>query len=146
MVEPGQHRSLTALQLAKECISGPQDLTLADGAHDLSRRIWIGIGGAAPPLYSLHWTRPLRAARYVLSLLEERATVPRPLPLAARPLGALADALAARLRPNRFYRKEDGLANEALDPAPTHAMVISVTGTTTSTGTHIAVDAFDVTR
>jgi len=117
MVDPDPRHSLTALQLAKACLSGPQDLTLADGAHDRSRRIWTGIGGTAPLLYSLHWTRPLRPARYLLSLLEERAAVPLPLTLAARPLGALVDALAARLRPNRFYREEGELAEDALDSA-----------------------------
>jgi hypothetical protein len=115
MVDPDTRDSLTALQLAKACLSGPQDLTLADGANDLSRRMWIRIGGIAPLLYNLHWTRPLRPARYLLSLLEERPAIPLPLTLAARPLGALVDVLAARLRPNRFYREKSELAEDALD-------------------------------
>jgi hypothetical protein len=117
VVDPDQRHSLTTLQLVKACLSGPQDLTLTDGATDLGRRMWIGIGGTAPLLYSLHWTRPLRPARYVLSLLEERGEFPLSLTFAARPLGAVADALAARLRPNRFLREETELAEEALDPA-----------------------------
>ncbi len=117
MVDPDKRDGLTALQLAKACISGPQDLTLADGAHDLSRRLWTGLGGTASLLYSLHWTRPLRPARYLLSLLGKRSAFRFPLALAARPLGALVDALAARLRPNRFYREEGELTEDALDPA-----------------------------
>lgn len=117
MVDPDTRSSLTALQLAKACLSGPQDLTLADGAHDLSRRLWIGIGGTAPLLYSLHWTRPLRPARYALSLLEERAALRLPLRLAARSLAALVDALAAKLPQNRFYREEGDLTENALDSA-----------------------------
>ena len=117
MVDPDQRNGLTALQLGRACLSGPQDLTLADGAHDLSRRLWIGIGGTAPLLYSLHWTRPLRPARYLLSLLEEHSALPFPLTLAARPLGALIDVLAARLRPNRFYREEGEVTEDALDSA-----------------------------
>jgi hypothetical protein len=117
MVDPDERDSLTALQLAKACLSGPQDLTLADGANDLSRRMWVGIGGIAPLLYNLHWTRPLHPARYVLSLLEERGALPRPLTFAARPVGVLADALATRLRPNRFYRETTDLVEDALDPA-----------------------------
>ncbi len=116
-VDPHQRHSLTALQLAKACISGPQDLTLTDGAGDESRRMWIGVGWTAPLLYSLHWTRPLRPARYVLSLLDGRATLPPALTFAARPLAALADALAARLRPNRFLREQTELTEHALDPA-----------------------------
>ncbi len=116
IVDPGERRGLTALQLAKTCISGPQDLTLADGANDLSRRMWIGLGGTAPLLYNLHWVRPLRPVRYMLSRLQERAAFPLPLTLAARPLGALAEVLGARLRPNQFLREQAELAEDALDP------------------------------
>ena len=117
MVDPDKRHSLTALQLAKACLSGPQDLTLADGANDVSRRMWTGIGGTASILYSFNWIRPLRPARYVLTLLEKRAVLPPALALAARPLGALADALAARLHPNRFLQDEPGISEDALDSA-----------------------------
>jgi len=117
MVDPDKRRSLTALQLAQACLSGPQDLTLADGASDQVRRGWTGIGGTAPLLYSLHWTRPLRPARCLLSLLEERRVFPPALTLAARPIGAVVDALATRSRPNRFLREETELAEDGLDPA-----------------------------
>jgi hypothetical protein len=116
-VDPDQRNSLTALQLVKACLSGPQDLTLTDGATDVARRMWIGIGGTAPVLYSLHWTRPLRPVRYVLSLLEQRGRFPLPLTFAARPLAAMADGLAVRLRANRLLREKTELAEEALDPA-----------------------------
>lgn len=117
MVDPDNRQSLTALQLAQANMSGPQDLTLADGASDEARRMWIGIGGTAPLLYNLHWIRPLRPARYLLSLLEERGVFPRPLTLAARPLGAFADLLAGRLVWNRSYREEGELAEDTLDSA-----------------------------
>jgi len=124
MVDPGKHHKLaraalpvTALQLAKAYMSGPQDLTLADGANDEARRIWVGIGGTAPLLYSLHWTRPLRPARYLLSLLQGRAAIPPALALAARPLSTLADAAASRLRPNRFLWEETELSEDTLDSA-----------------------------
>src|SRR2546425_10573759 len=120
MVDPNNRPRPQALQLVRARISGPQDLTLTDGADDKSRRMWIGLGGGtAPLLYSLYWTRPLRPARYVLSLLDERATLPSALTFAARPLGALADALAARLHPKRFrfHREETELVEDALDPA-----------------------------
>lgn len=104
MVDPERRCSLISLQLAQACLSGPQDLTLADGADDQTRRMWSGIGGTVSLLHSLHWTRPLRPARYALSVLEQRA-VPAAVTRAARPVAAVADALAARLRPNRFYRE-----------------------------------------
>jgi len=117
MVDPDERRGLIALQLAKACISGPQDLTLADGANDSSQRMWIGLGGTAPLLYNLHWVRPLRPARYMLSLLEGRASFPLPLALAARPLAFLADAVSARLRPNRSLQEQAESADDELDPA-----------------------------
>lgn len=116
MVDPAKRHSLTALQLVKACISGPQDLTLADGANDQARRMWIGLGGTAPLLYSLHWIRPLRPARHLLSVLNQRRVLSPALTLAARPVAALVDALAARLRPNRFL-EEVGIADEALTSA-----------------------------
>jgi len=117
MVDPDKRDSLIALQLAKACLSGPQDLTLADGATDKAQRMWVGIGGTASLLYSFHWTRPLRPARYLLSLLEEHAAFPRLLRFAARLPCALVDALSARLRPNRFYRETSELVEDALDSA-----------------------------
>lgn len=116
MVDPNQRHSLIALQLAKALLSGPQDLTLADGSSREARRLWTGIGGTSPPLYSLHWTRPLRPARYALSLLEERAGFRRGLALAASPLCAAADAVAGRLPQNRFFRAATELTEDALDP------------------------------
>ncbi len=117
MVDPDRRHSLTALQLAKACLSGPQDLTLADGASYQIRRGWIGIGGSASPLYGLHWTRPLRPVRHLLSLLEQRGALPSTLTHAVRPMGALADALAARLRPNRFHLRPGDVTGVELDPA-----------------------------
>jgi hypothetical protein len=115
MVDPDRRRSLTALQLLKACHSGPQDVTLTDGANDDARRLCMGLGGTVPLLYSLHWTRPLRPARYALSLLEGRSALPRPLTFAARPLASVADVIAARLRPNRFLWEATEVTETALD-------------------------------
>jgi hypothetical protein len=115
MVDPQQCDALTAFRLGKVFLSGPQDLSLADGATDQSRRMWTAIGGTASLLYSLHWTRPLRPARYLLRLLERHRHALRPLMLAARPVTAAADALAAWLPPNRVYRQIDGLREDLLD-------------------------------
>ena len=117
IMAPDNRNSLTALQLTKACISGPQDLTLADGANAQARRMWVAIGGAAPLLYSLHWTRLLRPTRHALSLLESHGAIARPVALAARPLCAAADALFARLPPNRFLREHRDFPEVAPDPA-----------------------------
>jgi hypothetical protein len=111
MVDPGSRRSLVALQLTQACLAGPQELTLADGANDLTRRMWRGIGGQVSLLHSLHWTRPLRPARHALGLLERRAGA---LARLARPLAAACDALASRLPPNRFLRAPPGAQDAPL--------------------------------
>jgi hypothetical protein len=113
MVDPDKRHALTALQLAKAFLSGPQDLSLADGANEQVRRMWVGLGGTTSLLYSLHWTRLLRPTRYVLSLLGER----NPIARAACPLATPLDATFARLRPNRFHLEDTELSEEALDPA-----------------------------
>jgi hypothetical protein len=115
MVDPDQRHGITALQLMKACISGPQDLTLADGATDQARRMWTALGGNASLLYSLHWTRLVRPVRYLLSRRNGAASPA--LALATRPFSAVADALAARLPPNRFFGEAVELVETTLDPA-----------------------------
>jgi hypothetical protein len=95
-------------------MSAPHDLFLTDGSNEQARRLWLGSGGAVPILPNLDWTRLLRPARYVVSLLE-KAVRRRPLWRAARAPCVLVDAVAARLRPNRFAHLDDGLSDEPLD-------------------------------
>jgi hypothetical protein len=117
MMDSDHRDGLAALQMAKACLSGPQDLTLADGANAQARRMWVAIGGIAPLLYNLHWTRLLRPARYALSLLEGRDMIASPVAFVARPLCAAADALFARLPPNHFLRDNRDFPEETLDSA-----------------------------
>ena len=117
IVDPEKRRSLTALQLLKACLSGPQDATLSDGANEETRHLCMGLGGTVALLYSLHWTRPLRPARHALSLLEGRSSLPRSLKYAARPLANLADVISARLHPNRFLWEATELTETTLDAA-----------------------------
>ena len=118
MVDPQHRIDLAAIQLLKAFFAGPQDLSLADGANDDARRMWIALGGAAPLLYSLHWLRPLRPARYAFSLIERRASFP--LAVIGRSLAALADAAIARLPASQLH-EEDGEVTE--EPLQSAAMV-----------------------
>ncbi|HEX4649670.1 MAG TPA: GNAT family N-acetyltransferase [Steroidobacteraceae bacterium] len=114
MVHPAARHSLIALQLVRALMSGPHDMFLTDGSNDQAQRLWVGTGGAVPILPNLDWTRLLRPARYVLSLLDKAARR-RPLLQAARAPCVLVDAVAARLHPNRFAGSDDGLSDEPLD-------------------------------
>jgi hypothetical protein len=116
MVDPEQRFSLTGLQLAKAVLSGPQDLFIADGSNGQARRMWQGIGGSVPLAHNLHWTRPLRPARQIVSAVGEIQGY-RALEVVARPIAAVIDAVAARLRPNQFQHRGDGLTESDLDAA-----------------------------
>src|SRR5690242_4205313 len=100
MVDPNRRSGLTALQLARAALSGPQDLFIADRANDPTRQLWPRLGGTAPLLYNLHCTRRLRPARSALSRQGERRVLPHLLALPERPLDAVPDAGPARLHPN----------------------------------------------
>lgn len=116
MVDPDRRKSLIALRLVQAALSGPQDLFIADGSNEDARRIWLGAGGSTPLLYSLHWIRLLRPARYALSLIEALGGIGRAA-AALRAPGALVDTLLARLRPNRFLQRDGGFIDEPLDAA-----------------------------
>ena len=127
-VEPEPRYALAALQLVQACLGGPQDLTLADGADERSRHMWLAINGVAPALLNLAWTRLLRPTRFALALLEEHAIVPRFLCRAARPLCVPPDALAGRLNWNRGWRGGAPLVERTLDAATMLSYLDDVVG------------------
>jgi GNAT superfamily N-acetyltransferase len=114
MVHPDWRHSLVALQLLKRALAGPQDLFITDGANERVKHLWRAVGGTVPMLHNLDWTRLLRPSRYALALVE-RPGRHGPLHFAARASCALADAVAARVPPNRFAREDDRICDEPLD-------------------------------
>ncbi len=107
MVDPECKNRLAAVQLLKAFLSGPQDLSVADGAVNATQKLWEAVGGSAALLCSLDWTRPLRPMRYATSLVEEHKWL-HALGRVCRPLSAIADAVAVRMRPNRFPQLSNG--------------------------------------
>ena len=97
MVEP-PHRGLTGFRLLATFLSGPQELSMTDGASQEAVKLWKAMGGVESPLHSLHWTRLLRPVAYGLAVLGQRV----PAPSVVRPVGAAVDAMVARLRRNPF--------------------------------------------
>ena len=95
---------LVAMRLLKHFFAGPQDLSVANGANPLSKKIWEGSGGVALPLYSLDWFGLIRPARGLLELAATSRT--RPWPRGLRPLADLADLVAG----NRLARRADARA------------------------------------
>lgn len=114
MVEPESRSSLAGVQLLKTFFSGPQDLSLTDGAGHVGRRVWEGVGGTTAWSYSLNWTRILRPTRHAFDLLARRRTF-LPLIRALSPFCNLADSAAARMLPNYFPNAAVQYSEEELD-------------------------------
>jgi hypothetical protein len=55
--------------LLRQFLSGPQDLSITDGATDDVRKMWEALGGKANALASISWTRVLRPASYTANLV-----------------------------------------------------------------------------
>jgi hypothetical protein len=103
IVDPASRVGLVTVRLARAYLEGPQDLSIADEANEASRVIWERLGGTTALLLSIHWTRPLRPARFAMSYLRRRRGLAR-LAAAASPLAAAADLLATRLPGSHFHQ------------------------------------------
>jgi hypothetical protein len=101
----GPRNPLIAMRLLKRFFEGPQDLSVANGANPLSKKVWEGCGGLSVPLYSLDWFRPIRPARALLELAAGQRS--RPWPRVLRRLSDAAD-LVARGRLARALRDDGG--------------------------------------
>lgn len=115
MVEPGSRSTPAAVELVKRFLSGPQDLSVAQGSSKAGRRIVEGFGGSTSLLYGIRWTRPLRPGRYALGLLK-RHGFPAAFAHALRPLCFAVDAIAPLIGRKPFRLAEPRLSGEELDP------------------------------
>jgi hypothetical protein len=113
IVDPSSCVPVVALRLAQSFLEGPQDISIADEANDVARRIWEGLGGTTLLLRSLYWTRAVRPAQLGTSVLSGRRSL-QPFATAARPLGAIADALATRIAQSHFYQRPPSVEAEDL--------------------------------
>jgi hypothetical protein len=113
MVEPESRSSLAGVQLLKTFFAGRQDLSLTDGAGQVGRKVWEGVGGVAVPLYSMQWMRILRPSQHAIDLLGKRRMF-SPLVGALTPISHLADAAAARALPRHFPHLDSQFIEEEL--------------------------------
>ena len=110
MVEPESRSSLAGVQLLRAFFSGPQDLSLTDGAGPVGRKVWEGMGGTTAFLYSQCWTRILRPSRFALDEIGKRLPFPQ-IARAFSPLCRISDAAVARMLP-RFFQKLSSKCSE----------------------------------
>ena len=112
----GPRNPLIAMRLLKRFFEGPQDLSVANGANPLSKKIWEGCGGVSVPLCSLDWFRLIRPARGLLELAAGQRS--RPWPHGLRRLTDLADLVAGSRLARRAMTDDRGRAPvlSELDP------------------------------
>ena len=106
IADPDSRSHWAGIRLLKKFFQGPQDLSIADEPNDAAHTVWEGCGGVTAPLYSFYWTRPLRPATYVLSLLRlRRLWAPVGAPL--RPFAGIVDRMMGRIPRNRWQVTSD---------------------------------------
>ncbi len=118
MVDTEQYRGMAGFEMVRRIFSGPQDLTLTDGATEAACAIWTAAGARVAQLYSLQWQRVLRPlSHYRRIVAEHPRTVPasRALLNAAAPAAFAADALLRKLPLGKLRADESGLASEPAD-------------------------------
>lgn len=82
--------------LMRRYLAGPQEITITDGATDLVRRMWTGLGGQPLAHASIGWTRVFRPAATGIASLSRRdwhSGLTRSLQFVAPPLDAAARML-----------------------------------------------------
>jgi hypothetical protein len=108
MVEPASRPA--SIALLRHLLRGPQDLTLTDGATEVTRRILERLGFRSYPSMSMSWFRVFRPSQLVLHRYTRAATpAQRVLARVGRPVCTLVD------RPIGAVRE---LKTSVPDPAP----------------------------
>jgi hypothetical protein len=100
--------------LMRRFLSGPQDLTITDGANEIVRRMWEGSGGRTVHVSCLTFLRVLRP----FGLAAHRMLSRRPAPAAERaiaPVAQVLDSAATRLLDRG--RADNGTESELLTPS-----------------------------
>ena len=125
IVEPSRRATLAGIELLRTALTGPQDLTIADTANDISRKLCEGLGATTALLYSLYWVRLLRPTEFsVARWSRDHRGAGRVL----IPLCRGADAVVTRVL-DPFRARVTATSGEDLD-GDTLAMCISEFGRT----------------
>ncbi len=102
VVAPEARSKLVAFQLLRSLLTGPQDLSIADGANEHSARLWRALGGVSSHLYGTHWIRALRPMSLGAAIgARRRRAVALARPLASPVTRALDEVLLRVPGPHR---------------------------------------------
>jgi hypothetical protein len=117
VVRPDARNSLAGMHLLATYMKGAQDLSQTDSANDVARTLLERLGFRMIIPLSIHWSRPLRPARYIVDAVS-RATGPLThgaLTMVTKPFSIAADGLAKRLPINPFRVVKPPTGASALD-------------------------------
>ena len=123
MIEPERRAELAGMRLLQRFFSGPQELSIADFANDIGRKVWDRLGGKTSHIHSLQWVKLLRPGAVALSSAEGKFRSLRWLSPITRPLGQLSDAALARMAPSRFHFSDPDLIPTKLDDETLLALI-----------------------
>lgn len=112
IVEPTRRATLAGIELSRALLAGPQDLTLADEASDIARKLFEGMGGTTELLYSLYWVRLLRPIEFALWWWRKGR---RKTTAASSILCRFADAVVTRSPGGPFHPPVPATSGEELD-------------------------------
>jgi hypothetical protein len=116
--DPDARNHIAGALLMRKLLSGPQELTITDGATDLVRQMWVRLGGVTTDLTSLRWIRVFRPWAYASGELARKLRVEGVQPY-LRPVWAVLDAVTTRMAsewlvPERPKATSDQLTPEAV--------------------------------
>jgi hypothetical protein len=111
--DPAHRHHASGALLMRKFLSGPQDITVAEGTTSV-RRMFEKLGGVALQSPSVNWSRLFRPARALGDELVARSGRTR-LKAPARPIFAAMDAAAPRIF-TRLRSKEPSSQGEPLTP------------------------------
>jgi hypothetical protein len=114
VVHPDLRSGLAAPRMLGTMIKTDHDLSMADSANDISRKILKRMGFQTIPALNIHWARPLRPSRFaVFSMSRSKGFAAASMRLATKPFCSLADSMATRLV-GQFRQTKSSLHGEEL--------------------------------
>jgi len=99
-VDP-EYRGLAGLNLLKDFLAGPQDLSFTDNATTIMLNLWEFCGGKRAQLYSINWTRAIRPVRFAANIVGARRGLAS-LATLMRPLAGICDSVMRNVPSSPF--------------------------------------------
>jgi len=116
LIEPEARSRGSGILLLRECLDGPQDLTVTDTATELSQRLWERLGGRTSHVSCFGWVRVFRPWRFTRTFFSSRRRL-RPLALATAPLAPALDLVSVRVAPSALRPTPPPARAEELTPS-----------------------------